>query len=71
MFRSGNTYPPVLYIFSSFLTKSLSLSFAYLRVPYVTLIALAAFLKESNVVGSMSSEEITNVHLSYIGLSQI
>ena len=56
------------YIFSSFLTKSLSLSFAYLRVPYATLIALAAFLKESNAVGSMSSEEITNVLLLYIGL---
>ena len=58
----------ISYNFSSFLTKSLSLSFAYLRAPYVTSIALAAFLKESNVVGSMCSEEITNVLLSYIGL---
>ena len=48
--------------------KFLSLSFAYLRAPYVTSIALAAFLKESNVVGSMTFEEITNVLLSYIGL---
>ena len=31
-------------------------------------IALEAFLEESNVLGSMSSEEITNVLLSYIGL---
>ena len=36
--------------------------------PYATLIALAAFLKELNVVGSMSSEEINNVLLSCIGL---
>ena len=55
-------YHFISYIFSSFLTKFLFLSFAYLRVPYVTSIALAAFLKESNVVGSISSEEITNVH---------
>ena len=32
------------------------------------LVALEAFLKESNVLGSMSLEEITNVLLSYIGL---
>ena len=58
----------ISYIFSSFLTKSLSLYFAYLRAPYLKPIALAAFLKESNVVGSMSFEEITNVPLSYVGL---
>ena len=58
----------ILYIFSSFLAKFVCLSFAYLRVPYVTSIALAAFLKDSNVVCSMSSKEITNVFLSYIGL---
>ena len=58
----------ISYIFSYFLMKFLSLSFAYLRVPYVTLIALAAFFKESNVVSSMSSKEIANVLLSYIGL---
>ena len=32
------------------------------------LVALEAFLKESNVVGSKSLEEIVNVLLSYIGL---
>ena len=47
----------ISYIFSSFLMKLLSLSFAYLRVPYVTSIALAPFLKDSNVVGSMSSKK--------------
>ena len=31
-------------------------------------VALEAFLKESNVVGLMSSEEIVNVLLSYIDL---
>ena len=31
-------------------------------------VALEAFLKESNVVGLMSLEEIVNVRLSYIGL---
>ena len=31
-------------------------------------VALEAFLKESNVVGLMPSEEIINVRLSYIGL---
>ena len=54
-----------------FLTKSLSLFFAYLRAPYDMLIALEAFLKESNVVGSMSSEEITSFLLSYMALNQI
>ena len=48
--------------------RSLSHCFAYLMTPSPTPIALAAFLMESNVVGSMSSEEITNVLLSYIGL---
>ena len=58
----------VLNIFPSFWTKSLSLFFACLIAPSVALIALAAFLIESNVVGFMSSEEITNVLLSYKGL---
>ena len=31
-------------------------------------VALEAFLKESNVEGLMSSEEIVNICLSYIGL---
>ena len=48
--------------------RSLSYCFAYLMTPSPTPIVLAAFLMESNVVGSMSSEEITNVLLSYIGL---
>ena len=48
--------------------KSLSLFFTWIRVPYVTPIALAAFLKELNVVGSMSSKEMTNVLLLYKGL---
>ena len=48
--------------------KALSLYFEYVRALYDMPIALAAFLKESNVVGFMSSEEITNVLLSYIDL---
>ena len=51
------------------LKKSLLLFFAYLIAPSPTLIALAGFLMESNSVGSMSLEEITNVLLSYIGLT--
>ena len=58
----------IIYFLLIFLMKSVSWFFAYLRVPYVTPIALTAFLKESNVVGSMSSEKITKVLLSYIGL---
>ena len=48
--------------------KSFFLFSAYLRMPYDIQVALEAFLKESNVVGLMSSEEIVNVHLSYIVL---
>ena len=50
------------------LRKSLPLFLAYLMTPSPTPIALAAFLIESNSVGFMSLEEITNVLLSYIGL---
>ena len=59
----------ISYISPHLLNKtSLPVFFAYLRAPYDTPIVLAAFLKEPNVVGSMSSEEITDVLLSYIGL---
>ena len=57
--------------FSFDLTKFLSLFFAYIRTSYDMPVALETFLKESNVVGLMPSEEIVNVRLSYIGLNQI
>ena len=56
------------YNFFHFLTKFVFLFFAYIRTPYDMPVAAAAFLKESNVVGLMPSEEIVNVCLSYIGL---
>ena len=67
-FKCVKSTPLYLIYFLIFLNEISFLAFLYLRAPYDTLIALAAFLKESNVIGSLSSEEIMNVLLSYIGL---